>query len=302
LEVSLTLISYTNKIVFVLNKLEDKIKLKELNSSLEQRIKEELEKSKAKDKIHLQEQIKNAKLSYIGSMAAGIVHEINTPLTYIKGNLELMQYDIQDLPASDIKDRMLYDSNKMKEGITRLANIIESMREMSQSTKEVKEVVNIYSTLITALTMAYNKSKQISKIFLNDKLFDIDNIDKNGYIFNSKVQKQRLEQVWVIILNNALDELIKIEDYEKRAINISIFEDENNIVIKFKDTAGGINKDIINDIFEPFVSLKEQGGMGVGLNIAKKIIDEQNGEIKAYNHDNGAVFEVVLKKFEEDLV
>lgn len=301
MEVSLTLISYTNKIVFVLNKLEDKIKLKELNSSLEQRIKEELEKSKAKDKIHLQEQIKNAKLSYIGSMAAGIVHEINT-LTYIKGNLELMQYDIQDLPASDIKDRMLYDSNKMKEGITRLANIIESMREMSRSTKEVKEVVNIYSTLITALTMAYNKSKQISKIFLNDKLFDIDNIDKNGYIFNSKVQKQRLEQVWVIILNNALDELIKIEDYEKRAINISIFEDENNIVIKFKDTAGGINKDIINDIFEPFVSLKEQGGMGVGLNIAKKIIDEQNGEIKAYNHDNGAVFEVVLKKFEEDLV
>ena len=302
LEVSLTLISYTNKIVFVLNKLEDKIKLKELNSSLEQRIKEELEKSKAKDKIHLQEQIKNAKLSYIGSMAAGIVHEINTPLTYIKGNLELMQYDIQDLPASDIKDRMLYDSNKMKEGITRLANIIESMREMSQSTKEVKEVVNIYSTLITALTMAYNKSKQISKIFLNDKLFDIDNIDKNGYIFNSKVQKQRLEQVWVIILNNALDELIKIEDYEKRAINISIFEDENNIVIKFKDTAGGINKDIINDIFEPFVSFKEQGGMGVGLNIAKKIVDEQNGEIKAYNQDNGAVFEVVLKKFEEDLV
>ena len=176
------------------------------------------------------------------------------------------------------------------------------MREMSQSTKEVKEVVNIYSTLITALTMAYNKSKQISKIFLNDKLFDIDNIDKNGYIFNSNVQKQRLEQVWVIILNNALDELIKIEDYEKRAINISIFEDENNIVIKFKDTAGGINKDIINDIFEPFVSFKEQGGMGVGLNIAKKIVDEQNGEIKAYNQDNGAVFEVVLKKFEEDLV
>ena len=302
LEVSLTLISYTNKIIFVLNRLEDKIKLKELNISLEQRIKEELEKSKAKDKIHLQEQIKNAKLSYIGSMAAGIVHEINTPLTYIKGNLELMQYDIEDLPSSEIKDRMLYDSNKMKEGITRLANIIESMREMSQSTKELKEVVNLYSTILTALTMAYNKSKQISKIYINDKLFDIDNIDKNEYVFNSKVQKQRLEQVWVIILNNALDELIKINDYEKRAIYISIFEDESDIVIKFKDNAGGINKDIINDIFEPFVSLKEQGGMGVGLNIAKKIVDEQSGVIKAYNEDNGAVFEIRLKKFEEDLV
>jgi len=213
-----------------------------------------------------------------------------------------MQYDIEDLPSSEIKDRMLYDSNKMKEGITRLANIIESMREMSQSTKELKEVVNLYSTILTALTMAYNKSKQISKIYINDKLFDIDNIDKNEYIFNSKVQKQRLEQVWVIILNNALDELIKIDDYEKRAIYISIFEDESDIVIKFKDNAGGINKDIINDIFEPFVSLKEQGGMGVGLNIAKKIVDEQSGVIKAYNEDNGAVFEIRLKKFEEDLV
>lgn len=302
LELSLTLISYTNKIVFVLNQLEDKIKLQELNISLEQRIKQELEKSNAKDKIHLQEQIKNAKLSYIGAMAAGIVHEINTPLTYIKGNLELMQYDINNLPNDEIKDRMLYDSNKIKEGIIRLANIIESMREMSESTKEIKEVVNLYSTLITVLTMAYNKSKQISKIYINDKLFNIDNIDKNEYVFNSKVQKQRLEQVWVIILNNALDELIKIEDYEKRFINISIFEEDKNIVIRFKDNAGGIDEDIIDDIFDPFVSSKEQGGMGVGLNIAKKIVDEQNGEIIAFNEENGAVFEIRLKKSEEDLV
>ncbi len=302
LEFSLTHIAYTNKIVFVLNQLEDKIKLQELNLSLEQRIKEELEKSKVKDKIHLQEQIKNAKLSYIGSMAAGIVHEINTPLTYIKGNLELMQYDIKDLPNSDIKDRMIYDSTKIKEGINRLANIVESMREMSQSTKEIKECVNIYSTLITALTMAYNKSKQITKIYLNNLIFDIDNINKNEYIFNSKVQKQRLEQVWVIILNNALDELIKIEDYEKRAINIYIFEDNENIVVKFKDNAGGINNSILAEIFDPFVSHKDHGGMGIGLNIAKKIIDEQNGVIKAYNEDFGAVFEVRLNKFEEDLV
>lgn len=42
--------------------------------------------------------------------------------------------------------------------------------------------------------------------------------------------------------------------------------------------------------------------MGVGLNIAKKIVDEQSGVIKAYNEDNGAVFEIRLKKFEEDLV
>lgn len=301
LELSLSLLSSDkNHLVFVVNSLEDKRKLQELNQNLEQRINQEVEKSIQKDKLHQQEQIKNAKLTSIGSLAAGIAHEINTPLTYIKGNLELMSYDIMDLPQSEIKERMSYDSEKMKEGLNRIANIVESMREMSQSSKEIKEKTNIYSTLITSLTMAYNHSRQVCKIYLNEKLFDIDSLNKNEFIFCSKVQKQRIEQVWIIVINNALDELIKIDDYEKRVLNIFLFEEKDEIVVKFKDSAGGIKEDILEDIFEPFVSSKEHSGMGVGLNIAKKIVDEQDGNIKAYNEDNGAVFEIRLKACEEE--
>ena len=301
LELSLSLLSSDkNHLVFVVNSLEDKRKLQELNQNLEQRINQEVEKSIQKDKLHQQEQIKNAKLTSIGSLAAGIAHEINTPLTYIKGNLELMSYDIMDLPQSEIKERMSYDSEKMKEGLNRIANIVESMREMSQSSKEIKEKTNIYSTLITSLTMAYNRSRQVCKIYLNEKLFDIDSLNKNEFIFCSKVQKQRIEQVWIIVINNALDELIKIDDYEKRVLNIFLFEEKDEIVVKFKDSAGGIKEDILEDIFEPFVSSKEHSGMGVGLNIAKKIVDEQDGNIKAYNEDLGAVFEIRLKACEEE--
>ncbi|MCT7908353.1 PAS domain-containing sensor histidine kinase [Arcobacter lacus] len=297
LELSLSLLSDKQRVVFVINSLEDKRKLQELNLDLEEKIKQEVEKNIQKDKLHQQEQLKNAKLTYIGSLAAGITHEINTPLTYIKGNLEMMSYDILDLPDGDIKDRMLLDSEKMKEGINRIANIVESMREMAQSSKEVKEKTNIYSTLITSLTMVHNRSKQISRIYLNKEQFDIDNINKNQFLFFSKIQKQRIEQVWVIVINNALDELIKIENYENRNLNIFLYEEENEIIIKFKDNAGGIKEDIINDIFEPFVSSKDHSGMGVGLNIAKKIIEEQNGTITAYNEDEGAVFEIKLKKY-----
>lgn len=300
LELSLSLLSSDkNHLVFVVNSLEDKRKLRELNQNLEERINQEVEKSIQKDKIHQQEQIKNAKLTSIGSLAAGIAHEINTPLTYIKGNLELMQYDILDLPQDEIQERMKYDSEKIKEGINRIANIVESMREMSQSSKEIKEKTNIYATLITSLTMAHNRAKQVSKIYLNKKLFDIDSINKNKYLFHSKIQKQRIEQVWIIIINNALDELVKTEKYENRALHIFLFEELDEVVIKFKDNAGGINKEIIEEIFEPFVSSKEYSGMGVGLNIAKKIIDEQDGKIKAYNEDDGAVFEIRLKSCEE---
>jgi C4-dicarboxylate-specific signal transduction histidine kinase len=174
------------------------------------------------------------------------------------------------------------------------------MREMSQSSKEIKERINIYATLVTSLTIAYNRSKQISRIYLNDKLFVIDSINKNEYIYFSKVQKQRIEQVWIIVINNALDELVKIDDYENRALNINILEDNNEIVIRFKDSAGGIKEDMLDDIFEPFISSKEHSGIGVGLNIAKKIVDEQDGIIKAYNEDFGAVFEIRLQKSEEE--
>jgi two-component system sporulation sensor kinase A len=300
LELSLSLLSDKKHFVFVVNSLEDKRKLQELNQNLELRINQEVEKSIQKDKIHQQEQIKNAKLTSIGSLAAGIAHEINTPLTYIKGNLELMGYDILDLPQSEIQERMKHDSEKIKEGINRIANIVESMREMSQSSKEIKERINIYATLVTSLTIAYNRSKQISRIYLNDKLFVIDSINKNEYIYFSKVQKQRIEQVWIIVINNALDELVKIDDYENRALNINILEDNNEIIIRFKDSAGGIKEDILDDIFEPFVSSKEHSGIGVGLNIAKKIVDEQDGIIKAYNEDFGAVFEIRLQKSEEE--
>ena len=296
LELSLNLLPDKKHFVLVLNPLEDKRKLQELNQNLSAKIQEEVEKSRQKDKIHQEEQIQNAKLSSIGSLAAGITHEINTPLTYIKGNFEMMGYDIEDLPESEIRTRMLEDSVKINDGLNRIANIVESMREISQSSKETKENLNIYSTLITSLTMAYNRSKQVSKIYLNNKIFTIDNINKNEFEFMCNVQKQRIEQVWIIIINNALDELVKIDDYEKRSLSINIEENEENIIVSFKDNAGGINNDIINNIFDPFVSSKEHSGMGVGLNIAKKIIEQQDGKIIAYNENEGAVFQVELKK------
>ncbi|MGM0519160.1 MAG: PAS domain S-box protein [Campylobacterota bacterium] len=298
LELSLSLLPDKKHIVVVVNSLRDKRELQLLNQNLENKIAKEVEKSRQKDRIHQEEQLKNAKLSSIGALAAGITHEINTPLTYIKGNFEMMGYDIDDLPQSDIKTRMQEDSIKINEGINRIANIVESMREISQSSSETKEEVNLYSTLVTALTMAYNRSKQICKIYLQGNEFSIDRVDKHEYKYVTMVQKQRVEQVWIIIINNALDELIKIDDYNNRELKIDIVEDEQRYFVKFKDNAGGISNNILTNIFDPFISSKEHSGMGVGLNIAKRIIEQQKGEIKAYNEKNGAVFEVVLQKHE----
>ena len=274
-------------------KISNKVKLEELNKSLEKRIEEEVQKSTEQLELIQKEQLRSVKLSSIGALAAGITHEINTPLTYIKGNFELMKYDIEDLPKNELRDRIISDADTIMDGLNRISNIVESMKEVAQTSSETIENVNIYATLMTALTLSFNNSKQVSRIYLNDELFDISH-NKEKLMFNALGQKQRIEQLWIIIISNALDELVKIDDYENRRLDIKIGKINNKIVVDFLDNAGGIKEEIIDKIFEPFVSNKERGGIGIGLNVAKKIVDEHGGKITATNIKNGAHFKIEL--------
>ena len=261
---------------------------------LQSRIREELDKNLKIQEIYQEEMVRNAKFSAIGQMAAGITHEINTPLTYVKGNFEMLVEDIiAVLPDSARKNLMLKDSKSIQDGIERIESIIETMREASQKSREQKEYVNLYELLLSSLALSYNRSKQIVAIYINDKTFDLS-LSKQEYTFMCCVQKQRIEQVWVIILNNALDELIKLESFEKRSLIVKIFKENDTVVVQFKDNAGGIDEKILPRIFEPFESTKESSGIGIGLNIAQQIVTQNSGEISAYNEHDGAVFEVRL--------
>ncbi|MBI3873842.1 MAG: hypothetical protein HY307_02350, partial [Arcobacter sp.] len=198
---------------------------------------------------HQEKEIQNAKFLAIGQLTAGITHEINTPLTYIKATFEMMQYDIEDISDVELKERLMEDSRTVFDGINRMENIISSMKEIASQTKMEKEVVNIYKTLMVALTMTYNKCKHISNVYINGLLYttlmEHDNIH-----FVSNVQKQRIEQVWIVIINNAIDELMKYKTFSDRKLMIDISSAEENIVIKFQDNAGGISDSIINNIFD----------------------------------------------------
>ena len=112
---------------------------------------------------------------------------------------------------------------------------------------------------------------------------------------------QRIEQVFIIIINNALDALKMIDDFEQRSLQITFDETDKDVIIRFKDTGGGINKEILPKIFDPFQSNKEEGGIGIGLNVAKRIIDDHGGKIVPSNHENGALFEVYLPKIPKEV-
>ncbi len=260
---------------------------------LTRQVKEEVEKNFKLDQERENERLSKEKFLIIGKMAAGITHEINTPLTYIKGNLELM---IQDIKALDDgvkqKSYLLEDSEIILDGANRIASIVESMREMASQAREMPQDDNIYSSLITALTLIYNKG---SSITIQNEPFKIG-MNREAYHFIAPIQKQRIEQVFIIIINNALDALKVNRSFESRAFDITLKEDDECITVSFQDNGGGINENMLLHMFEPFQSSKLEGGIGIGLNVAKRIVEEHNGKITASNHLEGALFEVFIPK------
>ena len=262
--------------------------LQELNRNLEKIVAEEVAKNLEKDHI----MIRQAHLADLGVLAAGITHEINTPLTYIKGNLELLRMETGATEGQGGESSELFD--EIDDGIIRISGIIESMKELSGFSKKERSTTNLFRTLVYSNRIVHNRAKHITNIYINGQLFDMK-VDRDAGVFMAEIAAQRLEQVWVIILNNALDELLKSDlPFEKRYIKIEISRSYDRIQVTIRDNAGGIPEGLIAKIFDLFVSTKAQSGTGIGLNVAKTIIEDHDGTIRAFNDGCGAVFEVLL--------
>jgi PAS domain S-box-containing protein len=241
-----------------------------------------------------EQKLSDAKLMSVGRLAAAITHEINTPITYIKGNLEILKLECEE-KVPDAQE--LFEP--IEEGIKRIELIVGSMYEFAGTGKEEMRPCNLHMTLIYALRIVMNRSKHIVPITINGETFSYDTRYDSSSCKTMGIST-RLEQVWIIIINNALDEFEKgTIPYEARRLDISLACNANDIRIKIADNAGGIPESILGKLFDFAVGGEKKKSMGIGLNVAKAIIDKHGGEIRAINENQGAAFEIVLKTYEE---
>lgn len=241
------------------------------------------------------EELNSTMLASIGKLSAGITHEINTPLTYIKGNAELLAGELEDVVDKGTFDEMKDYFDSINDGINRIGLIIDSMREVTGEAKFEVEEINLFSTFVVAGRMIYNRAKHVTPIYINGHKLSLD-LDLNEESFTIKAAPKMLEQLWIILLNNSLDQLTQSDfPFEKKYIKINIEPyDCGKYLIIIADNGGGFAASMIGKLFDLFASTKRHKGMGIGLNIAKKIIDKHNGTIKPYNSEDGAVFEILI--------
>ena len=239
----------------------------------------------------------NEKLATVGTMAAGIVHEINNPIAWMLGNLNFLQEDLRNLHTRTNNDIV---GSELKQKLQEFDDIIlesiqgtEKIRKVAKNLKAFARVddensltpVDVHDVLSTAIKMASPEYKYHARLeidFANDIPLMLMNVGK-------------LYQVFINLIINA-SQAFKDDDLQKNKIRVLTRKEGERLRIDFNDSGSGISPDIAEKIFDPFFTTKPAGvGTGLGLPICKDIISSMGGEIKVNSlQGKGTTFSVYL--------
>jgi PAS domain S-box-containing protein len=234
------------------------------------------------EKRTLEKQLINTqKMESIGTLAAGVAHEVGNPLASISAIVQVAQRSTDD---TFIKEKL----DLVKSQVTRISKIIRDLVDFSRPSSFELHRVNINECLKEAV--------DITKVGTKAKAIEFD-VKLSDDLPNLPLVADQLEQVFVNILLNAVDAIndTKNEQRERRlSIESALSDDE--VVITFTDTGHGISEENLNKIFEPFFTTKSQGkGTGLGLWVSYGIIKSFQGNIEVQsNPESGTKFTITL--------
>jgi PAS domain S-box-containing protein len=260
----------------------DVTKQKQLEQNLQALVSEETAKRMEKEKLLLQQ----SKMAMMGEMIGAIAHQWRQPLNALAINVQdaEMAYKFGEID-DEYMDKFKKDSMIV---IQSMSKTIDDFRDFFKPTKEKEDFVLEASIRQALYVMGpLLRTNDIGLEFSTDKEHQI-----HGY-------KNEFQQVIIILLSNAKDALVEL-GVENPHIDIGIQEKpDNQLEITVSDNAGGIPVDIIDRIFEPYFTTKEQGkGTGIGLHMAKEIIERQmGGKISVKNSEYGAKLTIELACF-----
>lgn len=284
---------------------------------------EDLEKANQELKEMQSQLVQSEKLSSIGQLAAGVAHEMNTPVGFVASNFEtlenymgkfqelLQMYDelFEKIETSDKAvlldrvDAISKSRNEMKidfimedlsvlfndsrEGIDRVTRIVQNLRDFSRIDQpENFDIYNINDGIKTTLVVAQNEIK-------NDADVEMELSEVPDIICNTG----QINQVLLNIIMNATQAIKSQERNDKGTITIRTYTMDGDVVCEISDDGPGIEPDWLDKIFDPFFTTKPIGqGTGLGLSISYDIIVNKHKGILLVDNSvgNGTKFTIKL--------
>lgn len=211
----------------------------------------------------------SSKLATLGEMASGIAHEINNPLTIIRGYLKMIEYMVIEKEIS--REEIIDSIKKSQKAIERATKIVSSLkyfsRDASQDPFEIRSIKEIIEDTLSFCQTRLEKQH----VFLDIKIPEED--------IHIQCRPVEISQIILNLILNSFD-AVKILAPERKWIKIHVIYTETELQLRIIDNGEGIIDKIKPKLFEPFNTSKPSGqGTGLGLSISKNIAKIHGGDL-----------------------
>ncbi len=264
-----SLITFANQAGLALENAKMYEELKSFSHQLEERVKVATEDLKrTQDKL-----IQSEKLAALGKLTAGIAHEIRNPLTSIKVLIHSLAEKIADTETKEKDIKVIEDE------IERVNQIIDRFLDFARPKEPEFSLVDINQILEETINLVSGEVKE-QNVVLEKKFSALPRL---------YADREQMKQVFLNLFLNAVQAM---PEGGKLGIRTDLLG--QRVRIQIQDQGIGIPESIKDKLFEPFFTMKEEG-VGLGLSIVKRIIDDHKGSIKVRNsHPQGTVFAINL--------
>jgi len=235
--------------------------------------------------------IQAIKMSALGTMASGIAHELNQPLNVIRIGTDFFIKMI-DRNEDIKKETFRTMAEEMSKYVDRASAIINHMRDFARVSDATCAEVNINKPIEDVFQVLNHQ------LILHQIHIELDFAENLPPIL---ADHNRLEQVFINLITNARDALDARGKTWKKILKVRTFAENKHVVAIVSDNGKGIPADVIDNIFEPFLTTKEIGaGTGLGLSISYEIVKDYDGEIFVESkEDVGTSFKVSFPAISE---
>jgi len=231
------------------------------------------------------------RLSTLGQLVAGVAHEVNNPLTYLRGNLELALLDMEDLRARAASPPDAAQSAEMERQITvalqganRIGEIVKSLRAVARqrpsTEREQVHLNKLVEDIATVLSAGLPDNVQLTVV----------PDPKDPWML---VHPTDLHQVLLNLAKNGLEAMVEMPEGE---LTLRVRDEGAWCSIEVEDTGPGIPPEVQDKLFTPFFTTKGTAGTGLGLAIVHGILKDVGGSIRFETSPKGTKFVVALPR------
>lgn len=223
------------------------------------------------------------KMAVLGQMSASITHELNQPLTALR----TMSDNAVLLFERGRMDEARQNLAKISQIVARMGSITGKLKSFARKSNAELGPVSIHTAISNALVLV-ERRLQLDKV-----AFTLDISQADVYAL---CDSNRLEQVLLNLMTNALDALATLERGAPRTLTVGVAETAQSVLIRVADNGPGLTDEAREKLFQPFFTTKPQGeGLGLGLAISEQIVRDFGGSLRPEETTTGASFVIELR-------